>query len=459
MPNNAIRAIEYMKEITNYAYLENLELSEYVAFPVYIIIILMISYYIQLRNVKTNPIYKYYTRGVLVKLLGAVVFCLVYIFYYKGGDTITYYETARALANLFRVHPDDFMKVVFEAPSPENYFLFDGRITGFPWPYMYYNPQTFLVTKLVCPFLILTFNSYMLSTILFSWISFIGIWKLFKMLSIYLKEDVGKIAFAVLFIPSVVFWGSGIMKDTITFSATCWFVYAFHNVLILKKKRVVNIISMIIMGYLIVAIKPYIMYALLPGAIIWLFHSKIVKIKSSFIRYSIIPLIYVVGMGGGMVLLGSISNFNLNSAIFAAVEKQSDLKQGYYKGSSFDIGKTDASINGVLTKAPSALLAGLFRPFVFEAKNVMMILSGIENAIYLYFTIIILIRLRVKNFFKLIFNNPIVLFSLSYVILLSFIVGISTSNFGAMVRFKIPYLPFFMAALFIMDRYSKRKLS
>ena len=149
-----------MNEIKNYGYLENLSLAEYFAFPIYIIIIVLISYYIQFKNAKKNPVYKYYTRGVILKVIGAFAFCLVYIFGYKGGDTISYFESARALTNLLIHRPDDFIKVFFEKGSIENYYLFDGRTTGYPWMQMFIEPKSYFLVKLLVPFMFLSFQSY-----------------------------------------------------------------------------------------------------------------------------------------------------------------------------------------------------------------------------------------------------------------------------------------------------------
>ena len=109
-----------MNEIKNYGYIDSLSLAEYVAFPVYILIIFLISYYIEFKNVRSNPLYKYYSRAVTIKVIGAVCFCLVYIFVYKGGDTISYFESSRALCNLFIQRPDDFFKVFMEKGTIEN---------------------------------------------------------------------------------------------------------------------------------------------------------------------------------------------------------------------------------------------------------------------------------------------------------------------------------------------------
>jgi hypothetical protein len=42
------------------------------------------------------------------------------------------------------------------------------------------------------------------------------------------------------------------------------------------------------------------------------------------------------------------------------------------------------------------------------------------------------------------------MFCFSFAIFFAFSVGLTTSNFGSLVRYKIPATPFFMAALFIV---------
>ena len=60
---------------------------------------------------------------------------------------------------------------------------------------------------------------------------------------------------------------------------------------------------------------------------------------------------------------------------------QHDLKSDYYKGNSFDIGDYDANISSMLLKAPAAINAALFRPYIWQANNIVMFLSSIENFI------------------------------------------------------------------------------
>jgi len=444
-----------MNELKNYGYLENLELSEYIAFPIYIIIILLISFYIQNKNIKKNPIYKYYTWGVSAKLFGAVVFCLVYIFVYKGGDTISYFESARALCNLMTHNPSSFLKVMTERATIENYFLFDGKTTGFPWQYMFFEPKTFFVMKLLVPFVFISFKSYALATILLSWISFAGIWRLYIVFSNYYKSYYKQLAFAILFVPSAVFWGSGILKDTISLSASCWFIYSFYMFFIKKENRFKNFIVLMLASYVILSVKSYIFIAILPGSIIWIFYERIVKIKSKFVRFSIIPFGIILSITIGYSVLSSIGEFDVEKLLNDASIKQTDLKRVEYKGNSFDIGSYDPSISGALSVTPGALLAGLYRPFIWEANNIVMALSGIENFIYLLLTILIFWKLKFKRIFSIIFNNPFLIFCISYSVLLALIIGLSTSNFGALVRFKIAFMPEFFGTLIIIYYLAK----
>ena len=58
----------------------------------------------------------------------------------------------------------------------------------------------------------------------------------------------------------------------------------------------------------------------------------------------------------------------------------------------------------------------------------------------------------------MIFQNHLLTFSFFFSILFAYSVGLTTSNFGALVRYKIPCIPFFIATLFIMKHLKKKEL-
>lgn len=451
-----------MFEVESLSYIKTIHPFEWVMLSIYLIIIIGINIGIQYFRVKKNPIYKYYMPGLLTKLLCSVVFCLIYIYYYNGGDTVSYYETARAMVNLALSRSDAFFTVYFEKSSFRTYMMFDNQ-TGYPWPYMFFDSNTCFVAKLLVPVLFLSFKSYLVSSVIVGWISYTGIWRLFKMFVLYYPQLSSRMAIAALYVPSALFWGSGILKDTFTLTATCWFIVAFNSCFIIREKRLYSLVIVLISAYVLFSIKPYILFALLPGTIIWMLYSRISRIPSRLIRYITIPVIFLgsIGVGVGVLSLAgsSMGKFSVDRVLETATTTQRDLRQSYYKGSSFNIGEYDASYTGILSKVPLAIMAGLFQPFLWQASNVVMLLSGLENFIYLLLTLAILryLFIQPQRIFRILVENPLLIFMLSYSLLFAAMVGLTTSNFGALVRFKIPFLPAFLCTLLTVQYFLSKK--
>lgn len=446
------------EEVKNLGYLEGLDPVELVAYPTILILILIWAWRKGKQRSLTEPDYKYFFIGVLAKILGASAFCAVYTYYYKGGDTIAYYESARAYVNLLFEDPTSFWTAYTHGAVEENMYLFKST-TGYPWGYMFMDPKTNLLIRVITPFVLLGMNGYLLSSIFFSLACFAGTWKLYRLFCNYYPDYRKYLAITILLFPSAVFWGSGMLKDTLTFSSVCWLVVGFESFFIRKKRSISNILILVFSFLLLLLIKPYFIIAVIPGCIIWNFYDRILKIKNTLIRVSAIPFILVFSSVLGYVVLVNAIGFSIDSLLEEAVVKQADLKREEYNGNSFDIGTYEPTLQGASTVAVPAMVAGLFRPFLWEAKNVVMIFSGMENFFVLVLLILVLFRVRVIGFFSLVFRHPIVMFCLFYTLIFSLIVGLSTSNFGALVRFKIAFLPFFTSALLIMFFEASRKKS
>jgi hypothetical protein len=329
---------------------------------------------------------------------------------------------------------------------------------------MYFEDRTLFLIKVLTPFVFLCFNSYLLSTILLAALTFSGLWQMYKLCVRYYPYLVKEAAIGILFVPTVVFWGSGMIKDNVTLSGVCWFFVSFEKLFISKQSRLRSLWIFLLAGYLVLSIKPYIVMTAIPGLIIWLLYSRIYKIQNPFLRYSSIPFLMVISAAGGIFILSqlgdSLGKFSLDKIMETAVVTQDDLKRDYYKGNSFDIGKIEPTVGGFLEKAPQATVAGLFRPFLWESNNAGMLLSGIENFILLFVTLYVLIRLKIFGIFKYLFDQPLLLFLFMYSVLFAYSIGISTSNFGALIRFKIAFLPFYAVTFLIMFRMvRKRKAS
>jgi hypothetical protein len=421
--------------------------------PIYFALIFVIARQVQSNRIDVNPIYKYYVKGLTLKLLGGLSLCLIYLFYYKGGDTIGYYKSSTLLSQMLFVKPGPYFSVMAGNLTPQNLFQFaDADLCC---PDYYRDANSFSVVRFISPLVMVSGYSFFAATLLVAWLSYSGIWRLFLLFNKLYPGMEKRFAIAILYLPSLIFWGSGILKDTITFSAACWFTYCMYMLFREKASKVRYGLILLIVSYLLISLKPYIFVALLPGSVLLIFFNRIQKIGSPAIRLMVVPIMILVGLLGTSYIMSSLSEqlgdfSSVEKALDKAVLTKNDLTRDAYGENSFDIGTIDPSITGLLSKFPIAFVSGLFRPFLWEARNPVMIISGLENAFLLFLTLQVLFKAGPLRFFSIILSEPLLIFSLIFTVFFAFAVGLSTANFGALVRYKIPCIPFYLSMLFIL---------
>jgi hypothetical protein len=425
--------------------------------PVYLFIILFTARIYQAKRVIDNPEYKYMLTGLIAKLVGGIGLALVYTIYYPGGDTLQYYWDSLAFQKLIFVDFNSFWYVLTNKADISNYYYFSDE-TGYP-AYCR-DPKSWFVVKISLFIVGFSMQSYLITTILCSAFSFIGIWKLFRVFAQEFPALQKEMAIAFLFVPSVFFWGSGLLKDTFTLAALGFFISGTYNTLISNKRVFRGIFTMLLSGFVIVSIKPYILVGLVPSMILWIIVKYIKKIEVATIRSISLPLLLVLGFAFGYAFLqimgDSLQEYKLDSFLDKAAVNQKDLKSDYHKGNSFDIGEFEPTIQGISSKFFIATFSAIYRPMIFEVNNAVMFLASIENLLILILTIRVLWYIRLFRFFKYIKSHHLLVFAFSFSILFAFFIGLSTSNFGALVRYKIPCMPFYIASLYII-RYLHSK--
>ena len=312
----------------------------------------------------------------------------------------------------------------------------------------------------------------MTTTILVATFSFSGSWFLFKFLTSHYPSLIKQFSVAILFYPSVAFWGSGILKDSYTLAASFFLFVALFQVLIYKKSIFRNIILFFIAFFFLIKIKPYIFFLEIAAFAVIFIYSLLRVVRNRFFRVLLFPIIIGITFAIASWVYFSTASAaggfytSVNDMIEMMVVKQRDMTQEYYGGNSFNIGYFDPTIPGILSKFFPATIAGLFRPFLWESRSIVMLLSGVEDFLVLLFTIIVVVRFlflfMLKGFRTIRFlMDPLVVYSFVYSILFAYVVGLITANFGALVRYRIPFEPFFLIMLFILYRKLNlaRKLS
>ena len=437
-----------------------ISIEDLILLPLYLFVIIGIARFIKSNNINQYPEYKYFVKGLWFKIIGVSAFISIYLFYYGGGDTLAYFRGAKCLGNLLL---QDFSKgfaILFNTNSYENSYSSFNYETGFPHSHYFANKNTFLVCRLSAPLYLLGAKSFLITSFLTSVFSYIGIWKFYRLVNILYPGHSKPLAYIILFLPSLVFWGGGIMKDSFMLGATCWGTYSFFYVFIARKKIFWNICFLVLNVVMILNCKPYLLISLIPGFLFWINNSYLKNVKNSLIRILVFPALILIIIGLGVLLFNSLSgSMGRYGSVESAIEKaritQDDLlREDAYGKNNYKLDRIDGSISGLVSSAPLAIFTALFRPLPWEIGSPTMVVSAIENTILILFVLYSLIRIGPFKFFKLTFNDPFLVYCLVFSLFFAFGVGIAGTNFGALVRYKIPLMPFFFSFIYIVRKKS-----
>ena len=444
-----------------------LQLKDWYLGPLFFILILFFSYRYKKKCLQNSPFKKYFIAAILCRVLSSVSFAFMYQFLYKYGDTFGYHKGAEDIYNSFYSNPLEVIKLYFTGLNnltPESSSLYDTFLN------LYSSPSVALTTKLISVIALFTNNSYIANGMIMSCLSFIGCWKIFKVFANLYPSIIGNIAFAVLFLPSVFFWSSGVIKEPfcllgLGFIIEClYFIFIVHS---LKWKYIIQVAAGV---FLLSIIKPYILIALIIAFIPWMLIANLKKIKNVFIKRTVIVGLVIIIVTIFFTMNGSeVSNTFNGIPLSAEMVKEKLQNDALYQskvtedagGSGYNIPMVSSSFSGLLNLFFFGVNVTYFRPYIWEIKKAVVIPLGIESLFNLIFTIFVLFRSGFVSFFKTFFVNTEVLFCMIYALLLGAVVGIEASNFGTLVRFKAPCASFYLLGLMIIyyECVSKKKQS
>lgn len=442
----------------NYYNFTIIPLIDLILLPIYLAIFFSIAYkYRNNHYKKDHPWRPYFIPALTLKILGAIIISLVFTYYYDGGDTLNIFENAytanKSIEHSFGAWIDLILHRA-EYGDPR-YFELWSKL------YFYNDTATFTVCIITAILNLFTFNSFLITACLFAFLSFWGVWAMFRAFVSLYPNLIRPVAYSVLFIPSLIVWGSGIFKDTVCLFSLSWLFYCIVRFIKYRDFRPKFFIISLINFLLLINIKIYIAMAFIPALMLWIFFYYSRKIKNWYSR----QLAKVVFLGIIFVTLTiALSQFSADLGKYSLekLAQTSETTREYINwvsetegGSGYDLGEVGSGIGGLLTKIPAAINVTLFRPYPWEARKPIVALTALEALLFLFITLKVLFTVGLKNTWSTISADPTIQFCLVFALIFAFAVGISSYNFGALSRYKIPCMPFYTIALIVI--YYKNK--
>lgn len=434
---------------------------DYLLLPLYLFIIYTIFKRTLNKNYPENhPWRSYFINGFRLKITGAIVIGLIYQYYYKGGDTFNYFSHAKIINNAFFESPSLWLQLIThtaDTTSNQSLIYIDQL-------YWYDASTEYMVAQITSIVSLLGLGTYLTTSAIFGAFAFSGSWALFKTFTSLRPQLAKHIAVCILYLPSTIMWGSGIFKDTICLFALGWLSYTSINLFVRRKFSLKHWGMLLLSIYLLISIKLYILLAFTPGLMIWLLFNYTQKISSSFIR-ALLNIGIIVVAGIGFISFLSIFAEDLGKYSLENMIRTSEVTRDWINyvsgeegGSAYDLGTIDPTPIGMLKKLPAAVNVTLYRPYLWESKKPMVLLNAIEVFFFLWYSLKLLFSVGIFKIINTIRKDPNVQFFFIFTIIFAFAVGLSSFNFGALSRYRVPCLPFFTMML-VFIYYDNKPLS
>ncbi len=422
---------------------------DWVLFPVYAFILTKIFMAFAKRRYSGNTL-KYFKYGLYIKFIGAIIFTIYHLYIYKGGDTVTYFDTGIKVYDYLFTDFDRYISLVFKPIAATANLYPEARDA------VVFSEANFFTVRLVAIFAIPGFGCYLPVTVLFTGLSYIGIWYGFRSIARFFPNLEKYVAVSFLFIPSVALWGTGIGKDSLTFGALCLLCGAVIRIFLTYNKIFKNIVLGGIALYILVIVKSYIAYSFILSFLVGLGLQKIFLIKNRSVKIILIPvgiIIFSILTYVAYRFLSSNPQFALDVMAERVLFYNKYLGESSGAGSAYDLGinfEGTVGFEDIVRVFPKSIFITLFRPFLWEVRSPAMLLSALESLTIFVLFLKVLIKLKIWRIIPRLIANPFAISCLIFTLIFAGFVGISSGNFGTLVRYKIPCMPFFLLMVFIL---------
>lgn len=377
--------------------------------------------------------------ALVLKLLAGLAVGWIYFYYYGHGDTITYWNDGKLVAGKMISDPLKAMRFFWD-----DSFQWDGLIND--------KPRSLFFVKISGLLAFVGGGNYWMMSLIISFISFLGAWYLCLKTTRFFPEARRAVVVAFLFYPSVIFWSSGLIKESLGLAA----LYFLGSILltIISNKKIFVWEYMVALASLWISwnLKYYWVGAFMPVAITTILVIFVKKLKPALVKYELSMWIVL------FILLLSIAtsvhpNFYPNRFLEVIVANNQEFMALTDQENAILYQNLNPSLKSVLVNMPQALISGIFRPFVWEAHNVISFAAGLEN-----FVLALLVLSSIPSVPK-IFKSPdrlLVLAMLTYIIILAIFLSLSTPNLGTLSRYKVGFLPFLVFLLIFQNQWIVR---
>ncbi len=374
--------------------------------------------------------------ALLLKLLAAYSLYAIYSYYYTdraSADLFKYFDDASTLFNATTDNLNLRWQLIlgYGERTPElDKILVGTQFWDTSSSFLFNDNRTMIRLNLILyHFSNGVYHFHLLFFTLLSYFGSLGIYRFFKGFSKLNSTLTFIISFVV---PSLLLWCSGPLKESWLLFGMGLSLYNLKAFLDCSSKK--NFIGLAIGILILISIKIYILFALIPGIVFLIISKANSSSKKTNYTFLFIHLMLgVIFLVNQELLISLMSDKLVNFTLMANKANANSLVfMPFYD-----------SFLTFITAVPNAFFNTLIRPVIPTNLNLFSSLAAIENFVFLLLLVLPLFFYKKPSLEA----KRLVMFCFSFVLITSMIIGLTCPVLGAIVRYKAPILPFYAIGL------------
>jgi len=375
----------------------------------------------------------------------------VYTYIYPDratADVFKYFDDSAHMFKALPDHPGDYLRMVFGIgnDTPEFRDAYYKDMSNWVRHYesnIYNDAHTIIRFNAVVR--LVSFGEFHVHTVLAAFLSLTGMVGLYRAFVVSLP-GMERVLMAVVFLlPSVLFWASGVLKESLLFFGFGLLVHLVFRMLT-GRIRPQDPLIIAFIAVMLFFLKFYVLMSLLPALALLIWARRAVRPAlwtKALVVYGVFALI-------GLNLQRIVPGMDILSVI--------TMKQRDFIGLALQVGSGSfvmptalltPDIGSFISQMPYALYITFLGPLVHLGSGIFGIIAATENLFVLAFLVLCVAHHRPWKDV----DGTLLTVILFYVIVLALVIGWTTPVMGAVVRYRTPLLPFLMiAGLLVLDR-------
>lgn len=319
--------------------------------------------------------------------------------------------------------------------------------------------NTFFIIKLLSVLNLGSLGNTLVNGAYLSLFSFVGSWQLVRAVEKSLpRVPVAAAAVAWLAWPTVVYWSSGITKESLLIGSGAWLTalvlaWVYGN----QPVRLAGVAGALLLAWLHFKMR-FFFAGLLLGGLTSLVAVHLLQQLFGRARHWLVQLaiILVVLVGGMRMAAEVIPVLRVNKFTNQLNNNYYQLVRASQARPHIEYADLKPTLESMLSYTPKAIVSTVTRPWLGEDKQLLYIVAGLENLALLLLIGVALVALARRRSGYLPFALVVVL--VLYCLALAALLGLSTPNLGTLNRYRAVLLPY-LVFLLLQNEYAARWLT